>query len=365
MASVSDTNSQNPKRICSWPGCDTKLSHYNPDDYCSAHESEKPPEYQLTTENPRCHPVISSTYSAERRVRELKIDLVVQVYCGNGPFWQAIRRSRVAWGVEMDVRLPPTRPTFSTLPPPQLSRTVPKGDRRRQKHSLKKLRAWLRERRKEWNTCVRAVWESVIPRNYREAADCDRFTAACMLYDPPDLEIHEFAEYGGLNPEGLPEMVWKKDAGQVSEAWEEFHQGMIEEIGKRLSALDGRDIRQLTSDIYSETDLHERFATRLREAPMIPTRAKKGPEGKPSRGKATAIKYAALYYDHNYKDPQKKGRWHWTHEDLVDELGLDEAEKARRVNKKDPKERERRKAIGKRTAKLGQQLREKHRNRGT
>ena len=242
----------------------------------------------------------------------------------------------------------------------------------------------------------------MVPQRYWQASDWDEFTAACVRYDPPELDLAEFAEYGGLTSEGVehsreeqesgegrtiaPPVEYIDSVGQRADALEEFYRGVIEELGRRHFAPLGEDVYQAISDIYKQTDLLERLQTRMREiethpyiavnkdtsnedvlsaARVIRARRGKNPGGKPSRDKLTAIKCAALFHDHNFKDPQNKGRSQYTYESLVEKFELDPAENAREVNKQDHKERERRKAIGKEYVKLGEQLRkERQRNRG-
>jgi hypothetical protein len=63
----------------------------------------------------------------------------------------------------------------------------------------------------------------------------------------------------------------------------------------------------------------------LSAARVIRAMRGKNPGGKPSRDKLTAIKCAALFHDHNFKDPQNKGRSRYTYESLVEEFELDPA----------------------------------------
>ena len=55
----------------------------------------------------------SLSSSAGDRVRELKRDLVLQVYLGRGLFWEAVNRARIVQGVEAEASLP--RPALAAL----------------------------------------------------------------------------------------------------------------------------------------------------------------------------------------------------------------------------------------------------------
>jgi hypothetical protein len=64
-------------------------------------------------------------------------------------------------------------------------------------------------------------------------------------------------------------------------------------------------------------------------------------------------------------EPEDRRRKRWTPERLVEEFELDPAEKERKVNKEDFKERKRRTGIGKQYLKLGDKLcNERSHNRG-
>ena len=123
----------------------------------------------------------NSTSSAELKVREIKRDLILQVYLGHGLFWKGVKRDRAVQGVEVKVGLPPPRPY-----PPRLSLSYPKGHPTRPEGSLKELRAWVKRKRQAWDTAVRVAWELAVPTVYRNIANWDKFTAACILYDPPE-----------------------------------------------------------------------------------------------------------------------------------------------------------------------------------
>jgi hypothetical protein len=74
---------------------------------------------------------------------------------------------------------------------------------------------------------------------------------------------------------------------------------------------------------------------------------------------------AALFHEHYSKDPEDRRRWRWTYESLVDEFGLDKAEKVRKADKEDVRERKRRRRIGERYVRLGEELRRKRKRNST
>ena len=273
--------------------------------------------------------------SVEGNLRELKRDFVLQIYLQRGGFWKNVNRARIVQGI---------RPKIG-LPPPQLSPPFSEDDARRLQ---------------SWRSSIKIAWEAAVPRRYWRASDWNNFTAACVLYDPPDLNLEEFAEYGGLTPEGIeppneerqageslrmvaPPIERIDSTGQRADALEEFYQDVIEELGQRYLAPQGVDTQQAIAEIYSETDLLEKLATRMRDiethpyivvdadtkdddvkraARMIRSIKKTNRGGRPSRDKLIAVRCATLFRDHNTPDPKNGDRKPWTYERLVAEHGL-------------------------------------------
>ena len=89
---------------------------------------------------------------------------------------------------------------------------------------------------------------------------------------------------------------------------------------------------------------------------MVRATREKDRGGRHPRDRLLAIKYAALYYSHNAKDPEDKRRWRWTYEGLAEEL----VERATGQTSKNKKR------VGEEYVKLGQELRSKRKkNKGT
>lgn len=303
--------------------------------------------------------------SVEKRVKELKRDFVLQLYLGTGPFWENIRRARVVQGIQAEMK----------LPPPQLSPPSSASDS---------------QKLQSWRSSVRGAWEPVVPQAYREATDWDSFVAACILYDPPEPWLEEFAQYGksaliGPTPPGVkqkvdksthrmePAIEWIDSEGHRAEAIEEFYQSLITELGRQFFEPRGYDVWQVVSDIYSGTDLLKTLRTRMTKiethpyitvgkdtsdediqwaARVIRSMRDKNRGGRPARDKLIAIKCAALYHEHNHRDPNDGRRKRWTYERLAREIIL-EANPDKRA--KHPKR------VGEEYVRLGECLRRKRR----
>ena len=117
--------------------------------------------------------------SGEGRLSEIKRNLVLDLYLEEGLFWAEVEEARGRWGIKPEVRLPPAH-----LPLP-----YPKGD-------SEKAQEWISEMHSFRLAFVSDTWR------YERATDWDSFFGACVLYDPPELELARFAEYREMKPEG-------------------------------------------------------------------------------------------------------------------------------------------------------------------
>jgi hypothetical protein len=313
--------------------------------------------------------------SGEQRLSEIKRGLVLDLYLGERAFWAEIKGAREHWSIKPEVRLPPAR-----LPLP-----YPEGDS---------------ERAQEWANEMHSFRLAFFSDSWRfqHATDWDDFFGACVLYDPPELELARFAEYGGTKPEGgdrsmkggrdeaegkrmvAPPIRWLPTHGQVADWVGEFYDALIGEIGRRCVEPTGKRTTEAVNEILLETGLLEDYQSSfdldeqrwdlrpyiaLDDLPkdedvvkalrLVRATRDKDTEGKPRRDELLAIKLAALKDEHN-----------WSYERLVDEFDLDKADKARKVDKQDAGERKRRRRIGEEYVKLGRPFRSEHKaNRHT
>jgi hypothetical protein len=319
--------------------------------------------------------------SGEHQLSEIKRGLVLDLYLREGAFWGEIKGAREHWGIKPEVRLPPVH-----LPLP-----YPRDD-------SEKAHSWANEMHSFQQAFVSEIWR------YQRATDWDDFFGACVLYDPPELELARFAKYGETKPEGgvrplkeqdeeaegprmtAPPIRWMPTLSQLSDRLGEFYDALIKELGRRYVEPTGKDTNEAINEILLETDLLEEYQSTfvldeqrwdlrpyiaLDDLPqekdvvnalrLIRATREKDSGGRPRRDRLFAIKLAALYYEHNSRDPEDIRRWRWTYESLVDEFGLDGAENVRKVDKEDVVERKRRRRIGEEYVKLGQEFRSKRR----
>jgi hypothetical protein len=276
--------------------------------------------------------------SAPSRIRKLKRALVLQVFLRDGDFWEAVRAKMDEWGIVPEERLPPAE-----LPLP-LAEGDPVQLRR-------------------WSLAVKEVRMVFLPGVYSRASDWDAFVAACILYDPPELELAEFAEYGGLMAEtalppnearggdrGSLSMVgapvkWLPHPAMVAESDRMFYEAIIAELGERYVKPQGKDTLEAVEEILRDTGLREDWwerRGRRSEQPYISVNAYTKEDdglsarhlileeleirdegGRPRRYDLLAVKCAALHRDHNATNPDDKRYKRWTYEKLAKAFGLD------------------------------------------
>ena len=258
--------------------------------------------------------------SGEGRLSKIKGGLVLQLYSGEGAFPVEIKGGRERWGIRPEVRLPPAH-----LPLP-----YPKGDP---------------ERAQEWVSEMHSFRLAFVSDNwrYQRATDWDAFFGACLLYDPPELKLDRFAEYGGTKPEGgdrsmkgghdeaegkrmvAPPIRWLPTHGQVADLVGDFYDALIGEIGRRYVEPTGKRTTEAVNEILLETGLLEDYQSSfdldeqrwdlrpyiaLDDLPkdedavkalrLVRATRDKDTGGKPRRDELLAIKLAALKDEHNW-----------------------------------------------------------------
>ena len=283
--------------------------------------------------------------------------MVLQLFLEHGEFWEKVRDMRSRWKIIPATRLPPdVRWPLNYL---DTSEHYPRCDL----GSSPKLALYPRDpdgmeipeqNRWEWELDQIAV--ETVPQ-YSHASEWRLFISACVLYNPPELELVRFAEYG----RAIPDVVGLRD-GQAFEMlaspvrrmpypehatdpWRWFYEAMLREIGERYLKPQGLDIQKMFREVLRDSNLREELHQRLAELPhrwfieveehttskdverafkiIAAEQERPPPLGRPSRNRLIAIECALLYDKYNPRDPAKKSRRKWTHEKLAKRYGLD------------------------------------------
>jgi len=152
-----------------------------------------------------------------------KRELVIQMRQQHGLFWKEVRTMRTRWDVSPTHGLPdnPKKLRILALPPPGVGRRdTPEAQRVDAK--------W----RSELLDIAKAVVPQLLLGSERSFIDYDweRFLSACVLFDPPDERLEEFAQLGPfLAASPLPSGVVAMAASPVKMMHDPFEERRVAE----------------------------------------------------------------------------------------------------------------------------------------
>ena len=292
--------------------------------------------------------------SARKRLRRLRHELVLQLYLRRDPLWDAIRDVRDRWNISAEVRLPPPVEGHLSLKGPPAHQ-----DRGYAKHAF------------SWHEEMSAIWAKVDPEPRLPTSDYSDlqlelswgdFLSACVLYDPPEDQLVEFASYGALettvltggrlptkaNLEGLPEMVDPpvRSLFALSKVRDWYWHRILNYIGEKYLEPQGVDVgafldnalsyipgleeeyrekaERYSKRYYIGVDDYTSFEDVQRAFHMIrKVQPQKGT--KRSRDPLVAVQCAILHDRHNGRDPEDRRRRRWSYTKLADNFGLSSA----------------------------------------
>jgi hypothetical protein len=288
--------------------------------------------------------------SARQRLRRLRHELVLQLYLRRDPLWSAIRDVRDRWNISTEVRLPPPVVGYLSLEGPPAHQ-----DRAYAKHAF------------HWKEEMSAIWAKVDPEPRPPTSDYSDlqlelswgdFLSACVLYDPPEDQLVEFASYRALettilsggrlatkaNLEGLPEMVDPpvRSLFALSKVMDWYWHRVLRYIGELDLELQGVDVDALIENatLYvpgleeEYREKAERYSKRyyigvddftsledVKSAFHMIRKVQPAKGTKPSRDPLVAVQCAILYDRHNQQLEDKRQR-RWTYAKLGEEFGL-------------------------------------------
>ncbi len=311
------------------------------------------------------------------RLRTFKQGLALDLFLRRGAFWGLVQGLREKRGITASVQLPPTAAESWAEPMLLLPADAPEypGFRASVKDKLP-----FYEFCSRWSDDIDNILLGVLPDELRRPLDhrirevsdfYDReylrtFCAACVLYDPPETRLLEFAEYhnprahraGGLSD--TPSLATKRVEMKMSsieelpirseelEKQERFYEALLVEIAGRLEPR-GIDLRSMIEDIHREhpelrrelsEELERRFYINVDEhtterdavrayrtiAAAMP-RLRAGT--KPQRNRLIAVQCAILHDRHNNPDTSDRRRRPWAYDRLAEEFGLASAQAAK------------------------------------
>ena len=210
---------------------------------------------------------------------KLKRRLVLQLVVEQGRFWELVNEARQLRGIVPETRVPPANFFSQGLMPHQPD--------------------------------VYRIRDEVVAERYYRLFTFDwlGFIAACLMYQPPRLEMQEFADFGpgpfrytfassGRSAAESPRMV----APPIREIW----------------GSDGRLRHEITVEEHTtEADVRQAY-WRIKSARQ---EASKG--GRPERDQFVAVQCAILHDEANPPDSVDGRRRRWSYERLAEEFDLE------------------------------------------
>jgi hypothetical protein len=293
--------------------------------------------------------------SGRRRLRRLRHELVLQLYLRRDPLWEAIHDVRDRWDISAEERLPPPVMGYLSLEGPPAHQ-----DRGYAKHAF------------SWKEEMSAIWDKVDPEPRLPTSDdysdlqlelsWGDFLSACVLYDPPEDQLVEFASYRALettilsggtlptkaNLEGLPEMVDPpvRSLWALSEVRDWYWHRILNHIGEKYLEPQGVDVGAFLDNALSYIpgleeeyrEKAERYSKRyyigvddytsledVKSAFHMIREVQPHKDAKRSRDPLVAVQCAILYDRHNARDPEDRRRWRWNYAKLADRFSLSSA----------------------------------------
>jgi hypothetical protein len=261
--------------------------------------------------------------SADYRLYDLKSELVLSLFLKRGRFWELVQDTRSEWNITTETRLPPPGEPRTLYPESQpVSR---------------ELYLW------EWN--LQGIKGEVVPPRYFRASNWPAFISACVLYDPPETGLLEFAEYGGTRLETIsqqdeeggrpPEMLapplerWPNPYSW-SAAYRDFYNEVLHEIAERYLRPAGVDPQEVFSEVLRA--IAGRLEERVAEIPyhdvilvdehtsqddvrgalnMIAAARERPPQGRRQRDHLISVECAVLSDGHGWSYDRLAERYGW------------------------------------------------------
>lgn len=230
---------------------------------------------------------------------------MVSLYLRAGPFWEAVRDVRAEWGIRPR-RTMPSEEDRGTLRPVEQE---PRGK-------------WTPARSKfngRWDDAILPLKERFVPDLLRRSGWED-FFEACVMCDPPDDRLLEFAEFGRVYPSPFWPVV-EMDTDEIDMS--KVHSMIappIERVWKRgpeASYEDGEqfmEYRIVVDEHTKKADVIHAFRAIKAAYDM------RSPGGRPAIDELAAIQCAVLYDDRNGTDPEDRRHRVWTYDKLAAEF---------------------------------------------
>lgn len=290
----------------------------------------------------------------EQKILRLKHELIADLHLRRGVFWREVHDLRSRWTISPEVGLPPSYPD-PPIPIPWPEQSDEEGQRLLV----------------QWGYDLDYLRDETIPEEYRDdfydVLGWRGFLAACVVYDPPETALLEFAEFGGprrvgIHPLGhlsdpnidpsdpnidesllllVPQVVQLRDWIKAADAELWLQEKILQRLGERLNL----DLRSMAADIVRNSPelregYHELTEERnpfryyipvdehttaegveaARRAIQVAHRRKAPAGGRRPISPLVALQCAILHDDHNGTDPEDKRGKRWSYKRLAQEF---------------------------------------------
>jgi hypothetical protein len=235
---------------------------------------------------------------------------VASLYLQDGPFWEAVREMRVKWNVQPQTMVPSGDDAYTNMPLDQL-------------YQPKKI---LRALHSGWDADLRSLISRFVP-DLLVRVGWHNFFGACVMCDPPDDRLPEFAEFDRLWPSPFWPVVDCEDDEIDASKVHSMIAPPIERVLKESYEPGGvfMEYRIVVDEDTKEKDVVNAFRA-IKAACDI-----SNPGGRPRLDRLIALQCAVLYDDYNSTDPEDRRRRVWTYKKLADkfrQLGVKNARSA-------------------------------------
>ena len=291
--------------------------------------------------------------SGDYRTRQAKRRLVLDIFIHRGEAWEHVRSVRERWGVEAQTRVPPAPSYLGSEHIPESFGPPPEDEFGEQGEEWSATLL-------EWRNDLTALYETIVPEDARgvsySSSGWGIFLSACVLYEPPETQLVDFAEAfrlegSNVHPRGgvrmsNPPIVWRRDSNEVEVTWMEFYEGLLGALLEKYIHPQGVTTEEAMRSIREEnSELYERWRQRLHNNESRPfidvqhyhtredvesaflvlsARHQARPTtGRKKRDELTAVQCAILHDHHNEPDGADRRRRPWTFEQLAEKFALD------------------------------------------
>jgi hypothetical protein len=226
----------------------------------------------------------------ELKLQKVRKDLTLELFLRCGPFWEAVREERERWHIDEPRKYVPVRQEDLELIG---ARTPQPGE----DNSGPAVERWY-----GWGYSLIALHDRAIPSDiwpFRVSGFSflawDSFLAQCLLFDPPPLQLLEFAhvELAGAagqravesdsfsgtsartHSESIrsrtvpvhPALVHWADADEAMRVEQALWSGVLDELAQRFLIPQGIDLDVVLQEIYEETTLWQDYGEAVLNIP--------------------------------------------------------------------------------------------------